>query len=224
MKNNRLTQLDVLRGLTVVLMIFFHFSFDLSYFNLIHVDIIHGKFWYFLPRLIVFLFLFVVGFALSLTHSQKIYWDKLKKRQIKLFFSAVLISLSTYFFLPENWIYFGTLHAIFCITFLSLPFLRYPKTGMVLALALFIPSILFDKNIPFLELPIASFDYISIFPWWGASLLGIYIAQKFPQFLNRIPNNSSLQFLGKYSFEIYLLHQPILFPLVFYVKKLALMI
>jgi uncharacterized membrane protein len=221
-KETRANIIDFLRGLTIILMVFFHSSFDLNYFGLIHVDIIKGPFWYFLPRLIVFLFFCAVGMSLSLVHSEKIKWKPFNKRLLKLVVCAGLISLVTYFMFPENWIYFGTLHSIALISLMSLPFLKYPKTSLLIALALFIPSIIYDYNLPWPELSIQSFDYISPFPWVGSSLIGIFLVSigfhkiKLPT--NRI--NNFLNYLGRHSLVIYLLHQPILFGLTFVIFKI----
>jgi uncharacterized membrane protein len=208
--------IDTIRGFTIILMIFFHLSFDLNYFQFINVDIIHGPFWYFLPRLIVFLFFLAVGMSLKLTHGEKVIWPKFLNRFYKLILFALIISAVTYFLFPHNWIYFGTLHCIALISLLGLPFLKFEKTALCLALLLFIPSIIWDKNLPFFELPIQSFDYISPFPWIGALFFGIY-AIKISLHKINVPDSSllrTLQYLGKHSLIIYLIHQPILFGLV----------
>lgn len=204
-------------------MIFFHFSFDLNLLGFIHIDIIHQPFWYFLPRLIVFLFFFAVGMSLTLAHQKQVRWKSFFKRFFKLVFFAALISAVTYFIFPENWIYFGTLHSIAIVSLMSLPFLKYPKTALVIALALFIPSIVWDKNLPWFELSHSSFDYISPFPWVGASLLGIFSVSKKLHKINcyqELRIVKSLNFLGFHSLLIYLIHQPILLGLL-YVIKLA---
>lgn len=221
--NSRFPFIDVIRGFTIILMIFFHGSFDLNYFQFIQIDILRGKFWYFLPRLIVFIFFFAVGMSLKLVHGEKIIWKSFNKRLLKLVSFALLISIVTRIMFPDNWIYFGTLHSIALISILSLPFLKYEKLALFLALALFIPSIFWDLNLPFFEIrTVQSFDYISPFPWVGAALLGIFATAKglhqsliIDHFLTR-----SLNYLGKHSLVIYLIHQPILFGLTFLIYKI----
>ena len=215
--NPRSKLIDALRGFTIILMIFFHFNFDLFYFGFIKSDIIHAPFWYFLPRFIVFLFLFAVGMSLTLTHQNKILWTPFGKRFLKILSFALLISVVTYYLFPDNWIYFGTLHAIALISLLTLLFLRWPKISLLVAFALFIPSLLFDKNIPWFLLPTESWDYISPFPWLGASLLGVFAVQQKLHLLT-LPDNAAIRFfnfLGKNSLAIYLIHQPLLFGAVY---------
>ena len=215
--NSRSHILDTLRGFTILLMFFFHFCFDLNNFGLIKVDIINGKIWYFLPRLIVFLFLFAVGISLTIVHCEHIYWKLFIKRFLKISFCAIGISLTTYFLFPDHWIYFGTLHAIAIISCLSLPFLKSPRISLIAAAMLFIPSIFLNYNLPWFSLPHQSWDYISPFPWLGASLLGVFAAHH--NFHNlHLPSNkftNSLSFLGKHSLVIYLIHQPIFFSLTY---------
>ena len=221
--SNRSIFLDVIRGFTIVLMIIFHFSFDLDYFGLINIDIVNAPFWYFFPRLIVFLFLFAVGIALSLAHKKGIKWKAFGKRLLLITFWATVISLATFKFFPDNWIYFGTLHAIAVVSVFSLPFIKRPWISLIVGMCLFIPSITFDVTIPWISLSHSSWDYISPFPWLGASLLGIFAAHK-KIYLMRLPSNSivkSLNYMGKHSLIIYLIHQPILFGILMLILKVV---
>lgn len=208
---------DFIKGFTVILMIFFHFCFDLNYFKLINVDIINGPFWWFLPRLIVFLFFFAVGMSLKIAHSKNIHWKSFLKREFRLILLAALISIATKLFFPDNWIYFGTLHSIAIVSLFALPFLKYEKVALTLGILLFFFSIVFNKNVPWFELPIASFDYISPFPWIGAVFFGIYATKQNLHKMfssTKITNSKSLNLLGSHSLAIYIVHQPILFSFI----------
>lgn len=220
--NSRSRIIDAIRGLTIILMIFFHLSFDLTNFGFLKIDIIREPFWFALPRLIVFLFLFAVGMSLTLAHGDHIHWRPFWKRFFKITFFALIISGATFIMFPENWIYFGTLHAIALISLLSLPFLKKPNLSLFLALALFIPSVFLDKNIPWFSLPHQSWDYIAPFPWVGASLLGIFAVHKGLHHWEISENQMtrSLNFLGRHSLFIYLIHQPILFGSVYLLRLL----
>ena len=184
-------------------------------------DIIHHPFWYALPRLIVFLFFFAVGMSLTLVHQNQIKWNNFFKRILKISFLAGLISLVTYFIFPDNWIYFGTLHSIAIVSIISLPFLKYPRISLIVAILLFLPSILWDKTLPWFEMSHPSFDYISPFPWVGASLLGIYAVSANLHKTHCFEKSKlikSLNFLGKHSLVIYLVHQPFFFCLLYVIK------
>jgi uncharacterized membrane protein len=218
--NYRSKLIGGIRGFTIILMIIFHLCFDLQNFGFLNIDIIHAPFWYAFPRIIVFLFLFASGMSLALAHHENIKWTNFWKRVLKISGFAGLISIVTYFIFPDNWIYFGTLHAIAVISVISLLFLRRPYLSLCVALMLFIPSIFLDRNLPWFELPHQSWDYISPFPWMGASLLGIFAVHKSIHEIE-IPNNKFtrlLNTLGDNSLVIYLVHQPILFGLVYLTK------
>lgn len=214
--------IDALRGFTIILMIFFHFSFDLNNFGFLQTDMLHHPFWYALPRIIVFLFLFAVGMSLTIAHREMIRWKPFWKRFFKIVFFAIVISIATYFLFPDNWIYFGTLHAIALVSLMTLPFLKWPRTSLVLALGLFLPSMFLDINLPWFSLPHQSWDYIAPFPWIGASLLGVFAVHQGLHQLS-LPSNAlvkSLNYLGKHSLFIYLIHQPILFGSVYLARLL----
>jgi len=215
-KGPRYPVIDVLRGLAIVLMFFFHFSYDLHFFNYINIDFYRDFFWYALPRLIVFMFLFCVGLSMPLSHFPNIVWRSFWRRFGKIAGGALAISVGTYFLFPDRWIYFGTLHCISLCSILGIFFLRYPKTSLVLGLALFFPSFAFHTNIPWFHLPHSSMDYISPFPWFGATLMGIFaFHQKLHHFpIKEMAVSKGLSFLGRHSLIIYLVHQPILFALV----------
>lgn len=215
--NSRSQFIDAVRGFTIILMIFFHLCFDLNNFGFLNLEIIHAPFWYALPRLIVFLFLFAAGMSLALAHQDQIHWKPFWRRFLKIGAFALLISVTTFFIFPDNWIYFGTLHAIALISLFSLPFLARPKLSLIFALLLFIPSIFFDKNLPWIQLAHQSWDYIAPFPWMGASLLGIFAVHKNVHSFKLSDSSlvKSMNYLGKHSLFIYLIHQPILFGFIY---------
>lgn len=228
MKNsnlNRFSIIDQIRGMTIILMIFFHFTFDLTLFEFIKLDIIHSPFWYFLPRFIVFNFLFCAGLSQAIVHFKKIHFQKFFSRFLKILFFAFLISIVTFIFFPENWIYFGTLHVIAFLSLTCLPLIRYPKISLFIGISLFIPSIFFNLNIPWFVLSHDSWDYIAPFPWMGAFLFGHFAYSKefhfyqFKNFPSRLLNFLAL--LGRHSLKIYLIHQPILFGTCYLIHKLT---
>ncbi|MGB0454383.1 MAG: heparan-alpha-glucosaminide N-acetyltransferase [Bacteriovoracaceae bacterium] len=221
---HRFPIVDQLRGFAVLLMIIFHFSYDLAIFKFINLTFKRSDsfLWWIFPRVIVFLFLLSVGISLYLGHHKKIRWSPFWKRWLKVTLGAVFISLSTYYMFPKRWVYFGTLHCISLCSILALGLLRFKFFNLFLFLALFIPVIGFEKTIPWFVLPHRSMDYIPLFPWIGVVALGIFLAKvDFHQL--KTPDNSltrSLSFLGKHSLLIYLVHQPILFSLVWCVSKI----
>ncbi len=215
-KVSRFSFLDQLRGFAVLLMIIFHFSYDLMLFKYVAIDFSKDLFWWCFPRVIVFLFLFSMGISLRLAHFPQVNKKKLIIRTLQIALLASMISISTYFLFPSRWVYFGTLHCIALCLILMVPFLRHPRVSFVLALLLIIPS-LFGFSIPWFRMQHLSMDYIPLFPWIGVGLLGVAAHHLNLHKTKSIPGKPGrlLNFLGKHSLVIYMIHQPILFSFVY---------
>ncbi len=229
----RLHYLDVTRGLAIILMIIYHFSFDLDNFNYIQIDMDHSIFWKSFRAIIVTLFLTTMGISLALTHSQSgkdICWSCLKKRTLFLGVASVLVSVGSYIQFPETWIYFGILHFILFASWLGLLFIGKPWLSLITAIAILIGSTfgwlhthaLFELvHLP-LHLPVRyTEDMVNIFPWFAPVLMGIFIVAKDWHLLPRLKPSffsRKLSFMGRHSLIVYLIHQPILFgaTLLFY--------
>lgn len=213
----RFAYLDALRGMAVVWMIIFHFSYDLKMFHHLDWDFNQG-FWFAFPRIIAFTFLFCVGISLHLTHQGKIKGNSLKKRSVKLALSALAVSLGTYVMFPSQWIFFGTLHCIFVGSILGALLVNHRKLSVFLLILFLILQYGLQYDIKWVSSIIQkpSLDFIPIYPWFWAILLGIILAPYLSRmsFLNRVKPNKFLNFLGQHSLKIYLLHQPVLFGLI----------
>lgn len=214
-EGSRYPTLDAIRGFAVLLMIIFHFSFDLKIFGYAQIDFQNDIFWWAFPRVIVFLFLIAVGQALELTSISGIKKEKVLKRFLKLAVLAGLISLFTFFAFPGRWIYFGTLHCIATCSLLALPFVGKPKLAFAFSLIILLP-LLGGFQWPWWRMEHASMDYIPALPWLGVVLLGqMSFHYKVHAFdIPRFPGRDLLLFFGQHSLFIYLLHQPLLFGLV----------
>jgi len=211
----RYEAIDMIRALAIILMIIFHGSFDLTLYGYLSIDFSRDPFWWAFPRVIVFLFLLPMGQSMQIAHAHKIKWSDIKKRMIKLVTCALIISVSTYVSFPDKWIYFGTLHCIAVCSLLILPFLDHPYTSLAFALFITIP-LFFGFRWPWFQMEHSSMDYIPALPWLAVVLLGVF-SVKVGSHKFRIPNFRTKKLflaVSKHSLIIYLLHQPILFGLV----------
>lgn len=208
----RLTLLDQIRGLAVLKMAIFHFAYDLDVFKYVDINFQKDWFWFAFPRWIVVLFLLSMGLSLPLTHKHGIQWEKLKKRFLKLAFYALIISVSTYFLFPKKWVYFGTLHCIAACSLLALPFLNRPVLCWGGAVVLLLP-LSWGFQWPFLKLSHRSMDYIPAVPWLGVVLVGMALqSQLRPPFWTKYSFSCpALEWAGRHSLNIYLLHQPLFY-------------
>ena len=231
----RIILIDVARGLALLAMAIYHFTWDLEFFGYIERGTAAVGGWKIFARLIAGSFLFLVGVSLVLGHGNGIRWRSFGIRLAMIVAAAALITIATYFAIPDRFIFFGILHNIAVSSVAGLLFVRLPAAlGLVAGLAVlfagpYLSSPFFNHG-PLLWLGLSTIsvlsnDYVPVFPWTGVVLLGIgtaKLADRFGLFsrlasIYRIEKGSAkpLAFAGRHSLAVYLLHQPVLIGLVF---------
>ncbi|ALN73247.1 hypothetical protein M673_11010 [Aureimonas sp. AU20] len=239
-RGERIDLLDIARGCALLAMLVYHFTWDLEFFGYLAPGFAQVGGWKLFARIIASSFLILVGVSLVLAHGRGVRWASFRKRLLQIAAGAAAISLATYLFTPQGFVFFGILHLIAVGSLLGLPFLRLPfwLTGL-LAVALVAISFSFTTPltdsrwlawIGFSEHPPLSNDFVPLFPWFGAILFGIAIAQAIGRF-NQWPVLSRLNAplralwplstLGKHSLLFYLVHQPVSIGIVALVAFLA---
>jgi len=221
----------MLRGFAIVLMFIFHFSFDLNYFGVISIQFLEDPFWLNFRRLIVTLFLLLVGISLHLSTRKGIRWRAWLKRMALLLVYAGLVSLGSWMMFPETYIYFGILHFIALASVLGLLFTGFYWINLLLGIFIITLDASYSDtlfNAPHLQwiglmpqLP-ATEDYVPLLPWFGVVLLGMFIGKtlfgKRPMpWLTQGSQNMIFRTLslgGRHSIHIYMLHQPIFIGLL----------
>jgi len=220
MINTRDSALDLMRGIAIIMMIAFHFIYDLNSFGFSDIPLFThwaGIAW---RCLIVFLFLSAVGISLVIAHSKGIKFKKFLKRLLYLGIAALFVSAGTYVMFPDGWVYFGILHLIWFSTIIAISFVNLPKTSLLIAALILIGAIFDQPNLSFISyllepyLPFGSVDYYPLFPWLSFVFIGIYLGhnpyyQKI--FIFRL---NWLEVIGKHALIIYLTHQIVLFSIV----------
>ncbi|MCL2863453.1 MAG: DUF1624 domain-containing protein [Methanimicrococcus sp.] len=119
-------EIDVLRGIAVILMLIYHFCFDLDYFGLYAMPS-----WFWPQRLygfpITIMFIFIAGVSLSLsasvTKDAPALLKKLIKRGAFIFLIGLIITAVIWIYPHDGAILFGVLHLIGVSTILAIPFL-----------------------------------------------------------------------------------------------------
>lgn len=204
----------------------YHFSWDLEFFGYLAPGTSTQGFLRIYARLIASSFLFLAGFSLVLAHYPKIRFAPFLRRLGVIVAAAAVISVATYWFTPDSWIFFGILHAIAVSSMIGLAFVRVPPllTLGVAAIAIVLPALLRSPSLDapwfwFLGLSETmprSNDYVPLLPWIGALLAGIAVARFMVDrqklgVLDRLPAGPRwLRWGGRHSLTVYLLHQPIL--------------
>ena len=226
MSNVRDAPLDLMRGLAILMMIAFHFLYDLDSFGFIDVPL----FSHWIPiawrYLIVFLFLSAVGISLVLAHGKQLNSSKFFKRLMLLGLAALTVSFGTYIMFENAWVYFGILHLIWVSSIISIFFVKLPKVSLLLAIAILfgaifdLPNLGFIVNIAQPYLPQGSIDYYPLFPWLSFVLIGIYLGHHPFYRMAFTFRMQWLEILGRHALIIYLIHQVVLFGLVSFVYYL----
>jgi len=140
MKKIRLNQLDIFRGYAIILMMFYHFCYDLNMFGYIHANPNKDTLWQISRYIIVTIFLLSMGMSLKLLHRDNIRWDKVKKRALILGGASLVVSISTYIQFPSSWVYFGILHFAFASSLLALFFLKHKILTLITMIFVFLAS------------------------------------------------------------------------------------
>lgn len=237
-KPTRLWEVDALRGIAIVEMVFYHFTWDLNYFGLIQTNLLGGP-WQAFARSIASMFLLVLGISLTLSHTRASRWaggtalfGKYLRRGGQIFGLGLLITLATYFFIGRGFVIFGILHLLGASVVAAYPFLGRSRwvalLGGVLSIAVGAVLNTVAVSHPWLLwLGVKQYgrymvDYYPFLPWFGVALLGVFAGYSlYPQGVRRftLPDWSEaapvrgLRFLGRHSLLIYLVHQPVLIGL-----------
>jgi len=223
--------IDILRGIAILMMFVFHFSYDLSFFGYVDINFLEEPFWANFRRFIVSSFLLLVGISIILANRKKLNKQHFIRRLLLLIGYALLVTLGSYLMFPESFIYFGILHFIVVASVLGLLFRKFYWFNLILGTALLIldtlySNALFDNpainwigfttQLPYTE------DYVPLIPWFGVVLIGMFIGRTLfsgntPAWLSWQASNpvtKILAFGGRHSLHIYILHQPIFIALI----------
>jgi uncharacterized membrane protein len=239
----RLWELDVARTVAIGMMVAFHAAYDVDMLapdlgvqprdgGLKVLQVATGS---------LFLFLVGVSFAVSTARALERGFRgrrllvKQLRRAGEVGAAAVLISLVTLVLFDERWVRFGILHLIAVALALAPLAWRLGSWNVVAATAVLLGGLRIGEatsDVPgALVLGIrpehgsAGIDHYPLLPWLAAVLVGISVGQRlYPdgrrggwgQLLPRLPERAAalLGAPGRHALIVYLLHQPVLFPLV----------
>lgn len=234
-RTQRVWEVDALRGLAVVMMVVYHFMYDLYFFRVTDA-IFTNPFWFYFQRTTATLFIGLVGVSLALRCQRRgsVRFVDLSKRGATILLWGLVISGVTWLALgPTSYIRFGILHFIGLAIVVAYPFLRLRRLNLLLGIGLigfgvwlqqftFAPpwSYLF-----WLGLEPPNHTYVDFFPfirWFGVVLIGIALGNLLYGRTDRrfhLPVHggsglvAGLTTLGRHSLSIYLIHQPVLLAL-----------
>ena len=231
----RIHLLDFLRGGLVLAMVVYHFFWDLGYFKFIDLKNITQGLPLLLAQCIGAGFIIVSGISFKLASLSDKFRTKFLKRIGILLLICLLITLITILLDSTSYIFFGIIHLMVACSLIGYLLSRIKHNYLlfvifILSLTPSIGKIKYDlpNYLSWLgvsqEVPITN-DFYPLFPWVSFYLFGLWVYHPLRSY---IPDQNKsihvsyykfgfiykgLQFLGRTSLAIYILHQPIFFSL-----------
>jgi uncharacterized membrane protein len=238
---NRVWEIDFLRGLSIILMVFDHLFFDLISMYNIHIPLVSGPSAGLYEVLKIFFagcFIFMSGISSSFSRSNL-------KRGLRLLLISLLLTFVTYVFtlfelIDKSFIiFFGILHLLAVCMLLSSVLIKLNRYvlifigGAIIACSPLVNK-LSELNPPNNYFAIfgiynSSFfsgDYFPLVPWLGIFVIGIAFGKIFykeKKSLIKFELKPNLfNYVGRYSIWVYLIHQPIIFSILWLIFRLNL--
>ncbi len=240
--STRFWEVDSWRGVAIITMIIFHLMFDLRNFGGVPV-VLHQGFWFYFQRFTAISFISLSGVSVVLSYNRALFktgsadglaW-KIALRGLHILGIGLIFSLIMRVAgLPP--IDFGVLHLIGTSIICSIPFLR--NRWLTLAAAGVLYALSYVLKFMEVQAPAGvswlvplgieppGYYYSDYFPfphWFAVFLFGVFVSTVFYAGGARrlpLPNIGTvfplpaLQFLGRHSLVIYVIHQPILIGLL----------
>lgn len=222
----RIWELDVFRGIGLLIMIGIHIAYDLmELFRVIPED----GLWFFSQGWAGVLFLLLSGLCATMGHHPI-------RRGLTVLGCGCVVTAATAGMYLLGWadrgimIYFGILHCL-GVCMLLWPLLKKlpPWADLLLGAALIALGSLLTRPIAgstWLLVPLglyppdfATSDYYPLLPYLGYFLIGAFLGKTLyknrvsllPEAWNRLLPCRMLGFLGRHSLTVYMLHQPVLY-------------
>jgi len=230
---SRIPAIDSLRGLAIIAMVVYHFCFDLRHFGFIAADMNRDPFWLHARTAILSSFLLLAGISLVLAQRDARGRDRFWRHIGRVAAAALLVTAASYVVFPQRYIWFGVLHAIAISLVLVRPLASRPALALTIGIVLVAAgnswtSAWFDNrtwgSLGFMTAKPATEDYVPLAPWTGVILLGMALAHPLQRNgfralapLARWPG--WLRAMGRHSLAIYLIHQPLLFGVLYVIAK-----
>ncbi len=224
--SRRRPRIDVLRGFAIIAMIAYHFTWDLGFLGFIKLNIAQTEWGLNIARAIAASFLTLVGISLALANANGFDFGNFWRRLLLIAGAAALVTLGTWFAMPDALIFMGVLHCIALTSIIAVAFLRVHLLVLlaIAALAFTLPFLVTLKPWPFgwilglAAAPPRTNDYVPLFPWLGFVLTGLAVGRIFASSTKGVFSTAPLRTrsadllarAGRHGLLIYLVHQPIL--------------
>ena len=231
----RFDAVDALRGLAMVWMTVFHFSFDLNQFGYLKQDFYRDPLWTWQRTLIVSLFLFCAGLGQAIAVAQGQSWPRFWRRWAQVLICALLVTLGSWWMYPQSYIYFGVLHGMALMLVIArltaswgarLWWLGAAAIASQLIAAYAMNTLATAEFVKIFNSPQLNWlglitrkpiteDYVPLLPWlgvmWWGVAAGTWLTRQGATLAWPLPAAfKPLALLGRWSLSYYMLHQPVL--------------
>jgi len=232
-KRARIAAIDAARGVALGGMVVYHLIWDFAHFGLLAPTTPFAPATRALSHVVAGAFLALVGVSLALAHPRGLRRDAFLKRLALIVGAAALVTAASYAIDSSEPILFGILHCIVAASLIAALFVAAPPwaalafgAAAIAAPFVYSSSALNPPALVWLGLGTVApytLDWRPLLPWSGVALIGLGLAQAAAPRLagwrwtawrsTRWPGRATA-FAGRHSLVIYLVHQPILFGLL----------
>ena len=228
--------MDAARGVAIIMMIFYHSTYDLDTLGGYDIQSTTG-YWALFADVTAGLFLLLVGVSLAISRARTSLtgwrlFGKYLARGLRILAYGVVLT-GVFLALGMGVVAFGILHLIGISIILAYPFLGLRFTNLVLGVLIFatgqyiLAQDLYSQSfwlLPFGVVPegMVMPDYRPIMPWFGVVLIGLFFGNLVYGDGGRpavtedeapLPARPLLP-LGRNSLFVYLIHQPVIIALL----------
>lgn len=225
--NNRITELDFLRWIALILMVYFHFIWSMS--QLYGYDITYNT-WitFYIGKFSAILFILISGIVVTFSKFNF-------KRFLLLAGVALSISIVTYFYNDDYFIKFGIIHFFAISSLLALAATKINKYTIIILwitimlTGLWINTIATNVDYFFFVWIVSkwfqSADFYPLIPRFGVYLIGMWISKIFytkkKNLFWNLFNIAPINFVGRNTLLIYSIHQPIIIWILYMIYILG---
>lgn len=224
--NDRIWEIDFLRGIALLLMVYFHIIFDMR--DIYGYNVVYDSGWNMIAgKASAILFMLISGVSCSLSRSNI-------KRGFKVLAAAMVITAATHIFDSRLGIKFGILHLLAAGMLLSPLLMKLDKYLLILvgasiiAAGRLISEINADHDWFFIfgihSNSFISSDYYPLVPWLGIFILGIsagmFLYKNKKSLFKFSVGQNPVSMAGRHTLPVYMIHQPLILAALELVKIL----